>query len=72
MAWETEYTARKKSTRHDYVDYTRHQYQYPELQLTPPTHGEYPELQPLKEPPPMKKPKMWNVHERHSTTFIET
>ncbi|KAL3911723.1 MAG: hypothetical protein SGILL_007169, partial [Bacillariaceae sp.] len=49
MAWETESIARKDSDRHDYVDYTQHSYQYPDLVMNPPTNGEYPRLQPLKE-----------------------
>jgi Cupin-like domain len=50
MAWQVEDQAKRKMERRpDYVDYTQHPYSYPDLVLKPPSHGEYPKLQPLQE-----------------------
>jgi hypothetical protein len=51
MAWEIEYMAKKKNgPRHNFVDYTKHKYEYPEKLMEPPSKlGEYPKLLPFKD-----------------------
>ncbi|KAL3922455.1 MAG: hypothetical protein SGILL_002196, partial [Bacillariaceae sp.] len=50
MAWEAENLDTIDSPlRDDFVDYTKHQYEYPEKLMEPPALGEYPKLMTLKE-----------------------
>ena len=53
MAWEKEYDAieeKDATARADYVDYTKHKYEYPEKLMEPPSRlGDYPKLRTYKE-----------------------
>jgi hypothetical protein len=51
MSWEVEDAARKKTgLRPNFIDYTKHSFDYPEKLMEPPARlGEYPKLLPLKD-----------------------
>jgi hypothetical protein len=50
MAWEKhDLDTMNMPPRHNFVDYTKHEYEYPEKLMEPPALGEYPKLMTLKE-----------------------